>query len=89
MTSAQKIFFLITKNKYVWSLKSRTKIELQREICQICNILSDLSDFQVLDLSDLLISAIWKKTVDRQTDGSTDGRTDGRTEPLIEERQRI
>ena len=64
-------------------LEFGTKIELQREICQI---LSDLSDFQVLDLSDLSdlsIFAIRKKTGDGRTDRRTDGPTDGRTNPII------
>ena len=58
-------------------LKQGTKIELQREICQICQIsfASDSMQFPC-DFRDL------KKTRDGPT-------TDGRTDPLIEMRRRI
>ena len=64
-------------NKFVWTKmrpKNGAKIELQRD-------LSDLQVGLVSDLSDLSISAIYKKTRDRpRTDRRTDRRTDGQTD---------
>ena len=64
--------------------KEGTKIELQREICQI---LSDLLELQVkiCQICQIYQFPRFKKTGDRWTDRPTDGRTD----PHIEMRGRI